>query len=71
MRYHDGERDLWSDVNVPAPEDEDRRQPDRDRAQLVRERTGHVNRIKGLLAAIGLAAEVDGRLLERVDALRL
>jgi transposase len=70
MRYHGGERDLWSVVNVPAPEDEDRRQPDRDRAQLVRERTEHVNRIKGLLANLGLGAEVDGRLLERVDAMR-
>jgi transposase len=70
MRYHGGERDLWSVVNVPAPEDEDRRQPDRDRSQLVRERTEHTNRIKGLLANLGLGAEVDGRLLERVDALR-
>jgi transposase len=70
MRYHDGERDVWSVVNVPAPEDEDRRQPHRDRDQLVRERTEHVNRIKGLLATLGLAIEVDGRLLERVDALR-
>jgi transposase len=70
MRYHGGERDLWSVVNVPAPEDEDRRQPDRDRAQLVRERTEHTNRIKGLLANLGLGAEVDGRLLERVDAMR-
>src|SRR5262249_11087689 len=70
MRYHRGERGLWSVVNVPAPEDEDRRQPDRDRQQLVRERTEHTNRIKGLLANLGLGAEVDGRLLERVDALR-
>ena len=70
MRYHDGEREVWSVVNVPAAEDEDRRQPHRDRDQLVRERTEHVNRIKGLLATLGLAVEVDGRLLERVDALR-
>jgi transposase len=70
MRYHNGERDVWSVVRVPAPEDEDRRQLHRDRDQLVRERTEHSNRIKGLLAAIGLGAEVDGRLLERVEALR-
>jgi transposase len=50
--------------------DEDRRQPHRDRDQLVRERTEHTNRIKGLLAAIGLDIRVDERLLERVDALR-
>ena len=60
MRYHGGERDLWSVINFPAPEDEDRRQPDRDRAQPVRERTEHINRIKGLLANPGLGAEVDG-----------
>jgi transposase len=70
MRYHNGERGIWSVVNVPAPEDEDRRQPHRDRDQLVRERTEHTNRIKGLLAALGLDVIVDGRLLERVDALR-
>jgi transposase len=70
MRYHNGERDVWSVVDVPAAEDEDRRQLHRDRDQLVRERTEHSNRIKGLLAAIGLGAEVDGRLLERVEALR-
>src|SRR5205823_5664377 len=58
-------------VNVPAPGDEDRRQLHRDRDQLVRERTEHSNRIKGLLAAVGLAAEVDGRLLERLGARRL
>jgi transposase len=70
MRYHDGEREVWSVVNVPAAEDEDRRQPHRDRDQLVRERTEHTDRIKGLLAAIGLDVRVDERLLERVDAPR-
>jgi transposase len=70
MRYHHGERDVWSVVNVPAPEEEDRRQLHRDRDQLVRERTEHSNRIKGLLAAIGLDVIVDVRLPERVDGLR-
>jgi transposase len=70
MRYHDGERDVWSVVNAPAPEDEDRRQLHRDRERLVRERTEHSNRIKGLLAALGLDVLVDERLLERVEALR-
>jgi transposase len=70
LRYHDGERDVWSVVNVSGPEDEDRRRPYRDHDQLVRERTEHTNRIKGLLATIGLDVTVDGRLLERVAALR-
>jgi transposase len=70
MRYHNGERDVWSVVNAPPPAEEDLRQLHRDRDQLVRERTEHSNRIKGLLAAIGLDVIVDARLLERVDGLR-
>jgi transposase len=70
MRYHQGERRVWSVVNVPTPEDEDRRQLHRDRDQLVRERTEHTNRIKGLLAAIGLDVIVDAQLLMRLDNLR-
>lgn len=70
MRYHNGERAVWAVVNTPMPEEEDLRQLHRDRDQLVRERTEHSNRIKGLLAAIGLDVIVDGRLLERVNALR-
>jgi transposase len=70
LRYHNGERDVGSVVNVPAPEEEDLRQLHRDRDQLVRERTEHTNRIKGLLANLGLDVTVDGRLPERVDALR-
>jgi transposase len=38
LRYHRGERGVWSVVNVPTPADEDRRQVPRERAQLVRER---------------------------------
>jgi transposase len=70
MRYHNGESQVWSVVNVPTPEDEDRRQLHRDRDQLVRERTEHTNRIKGLLAAIGLDVIVDAPLLMRLDNLR-
>lgn len=70
IRYHSGERGLWSVVKVPTPADEDRRQPHRDRLQLVRERTEHVNRIKGLLANIGLDIVVDEQLPHRLDRLR-
>lgn len=62
MRYHLGERDLWSIVRVPAVDDEDRRQPYRDRLQLVGERTEHSNRIKGLLATLGVDVLVDEEL---------
>lgn len=70
MRHHSGERKVWSVVNVPSPEDEDRRQLHRDRDQLVRERTEHANRIKGLLATVGLDTIVDEQLLTRLDGLR-
>src|SRR5215472_1420263 len=30
IRYHGGEHQLWGVVNVPSPEDEDRRQPHRE-----------------------------------------
>jgi transposase len=60
LRYHGGETQVWSVVNVPSVADEDRRQLHRDLLELKAERTQHVNRIKGLLAAYGLAvASID------------
>lgn len=41
-------------VRVPPVEDEDRRRLGRERKTLVRERTMHVNRIKGLLFSVGV-----------------
>jgi transposase len=70
IQYCHGERNRWSVVNVPTPGDEDRRQPQRERARLVSERTGHINRIKGLMATLGLDVIVDGDLMKRVDELR-
>jgi transposase len=55
LRYHGGEKKVWSVVQVPGIEDEDRRQLHRDLLELKAERTQHVNRIKGLLAGCGLA----------------
>jgi transposase len=70
LRYHGGERKLWAVVRVPTVEDEDHRQLHRDLLELKGERTRHVNRIKGLLASVGLAAEVDARLPEQLPRLR-
>ncbi|MGZ3397035.1 MAG: IS110 family RNA-guided transposase [Isosphaeraceae bacterium] len=70
MRYHLGERELWSVVNVPTLDDEDRRQPYRDRLQLVGERTEHSNRIKGLLATLGVDVLVDEELPGLLDQVR-
>ena len=42
-------------VVAPSPAEEDRRRLSRERAQLITERTTHVNRIKGLLFAQGVS----------------
>jgi transposase len=41
-------------VRVPTPEDEDRKRRTRERERLLKERTGHTNRIKGLLHGQGI-----------------
>lgn len=65
-----GERRLWSIVQAPSPEEEDGRQLHREMISLKEERTAHINRIKGLMASIGLVIAVDRRLPERLDGLR-
>jgi transposase len=70
IRYHGGEHKLWSVVRVPTPNDEDRRQPHRELMAVKNERTEHSNRIKGLLANLGLDVVVDEQLSKRLDLLR-
>lgn len=60
IRYHAGDRDVWSVVRVPSPGVEDRRQLHRDRWALSSERNRHINRIKGLLATQGVSLPVNG-----------
>jgi transposase len=57
MRYHGGERKLWSVVNVPSVEAEDGRHLHRDLEALSKERTIHRNRIKSLLIQQGIAVK--------------
>jgi transposase len=72
VRYHAGERKVWSVVWVPGVQDEDQRQLHRELQELKDERTRHINRIKGLLASQGLALEVvDETLPEWLEAARL
>ena len=54
MRYHGGERKLWSVVRVPSVEAEDGRQLSRELESLNKERTRHRSRIRGLLIREGL-----------------
>lgn len=71
LRYHAGEERVWSVVVVPEAQAEDKRQLHRELMTLKAERTEHVNRIKGLLAGVGLAlAKVDKGFVERLGQLR-
>jgi len=49
-----GERHVCSMVVKPSAEEEDLRRSHRERDRLVRERTAHINRIKGLLFGQGI-----------------
>jgi hypothetical protein len=54
LRYHTGERRVWSVLHVPTVADEDRRQLHRELRTLQKERTRVTNRVNGLLAAQGV-----------------
>ena len=49
-----GDRHVCSMVVIPSVEEEDLRRSHRERDRLVRERTAHINRIKGLLFGQGI-----------------
>jgi transposase len=70
IRWHNGENKVWAVVRVPAVTDEDRRQLHRELIELKGQRTEHVNRIKGLLAGLGLSITVDAKLVPRLERLR-
>jgi transposase len=62
-----GERYVCAVVRVPTVEEEDARRSHRERQRLVRERTGHINRIKGLLFAQGIRGIEPKRRRTRID----
>ena len=70
IRWHNGEKKVWSVVHVPTVADEDRRQLHRELIELKAERTELTNRIKGLLAGLGLSIVVDDKLPVRLEKLR-
>src|SRR3712207_4285986 len=55
VAFERGEPRVCSMVAPPSPEAEYRRRVSRERRTLNKERIGHINRIKGLLAAQGIA----------------
>jgi transposase len=72
LRYHAGERKVWSVVTVPSVADENGRHLHRELQELKDDRTRHSNRIKGLLASQGLDLEVVDELLPHwLEAARL
>ena len=71
MRYHLGEKKVWSIVNAPSPEAEDHRHLHRELETLKAERTQHINRIKGLLTGQGVSMAIRGDFLEQLDQIWL
>jgi transposase len=71
VRYHEGERTVWSVVHVPEVEEEDRRHLHRELADVKAERSREINRIKGLLASQGIALATRGKVAIEVEQLRL
>lgn len=71
IRYHSGEKKVWSVVHVPSPAEEDERHLHRMLMTRKTERTKHLNRLKGLLVGQGIHMEVDGDFLKRLESIRL
>ena len=62
LRWHGGERRLWSVLRAPTAEQEDARRVERELDRLTNERTAHLNRIGSLLVMHNLrAGRVGGR----------
>ena len=72
LAYRRGEPRVCSVVHVPTIEDEDRKRRNRERERLLKERTAHTNRIKGLLHAQGVrdAMPLKPGFVEKLDGLR-
>jgi transposase len=71
MRYAQGERKVWSIVHVPTAEEEDQRQLHRELMAGTRERTRHINRIKGLLASQGVALQIRKEFPSQLNCVKL
>jgi transposase len=72
LAHQRGEPRVCSVVHVPTVDDEDRKRRNRERERLLKERTAHTNRIKGLLHAQGVrdAMPLKPGFLDTLDSLR-
>jgi transposase len=71
IRYDWGEKKVWSVVNVPSEEAEDKRHIHRQLATLKVDRTRHINRIKGLLVGQGVRLAITADFLSQLEQVRL
>lgn len=71
IRFHNGEKKVWSVVRVPTVEQEDGRHLSRELEVLKRERTSHRNRLQGLLAGQGISMTVRSDFLAQLERLVL
>ena len=71
IRWHAGEKKVWSVVCVPSAKDEDRRHLHRELQTLKRDRTRVINRIKGYLANHGVRLDRLRDLSEQLERIRL
>jgi transposase len=71
IRYHSGERKVWSVVHVPSIEAEDARHLHRQLDTLKKDGTRCSNRIEGLLASQGVSLPMRVDFLEQLERARL
>lgn len=71
VRHDRGEKGVWSVVRVPSRQDEDERRTHRELERLQKERGAHKNRITSLLVTQGIVVEVNGKLPELLEGVRL
>ena len=68
IRYHHGERQVWSVVRIPSEEAEDARRTHRELDRLKQERTAHSNRIHSLLVTQGLSIPLKRNFLSLLES---
>jgi transposase len=70
IRFRSGEQEVWSVVRVPSAEAEDNRHLHRELKTLKKDRTRHINRIKGFLVGQGIQMQLKGNFLEELHWVR-
>ena len=70
IRFRSGEQGVWSVVQVPSVETEDKRQLHRELKTLKKDRTRHINRIKAFLVGQGIQLKVKATFLEEIERVR-